>query len=330
MPGTLVLGEVAEGKPQSITNELLAAGRGMSDALHGEVAVALLGSGLDGAAQDAISHGADRVYLVEDPILAEPHVDAQLAAFDHLCRQVEPSVVLVGKTSLGRDLGPRLAFRLGVGMAQDCVDISVSSETGRVVATRPVYGGNAQARVAFPDVDPQVLTVRAKVFEPLEPDPDRAGEVTTVEPGLDESVIRSRLVETVKRESSGVRLEDATVVVGGGRGLGGPDPFTMLDELAHLLGGAVGASRAVCDAGWLDHSYQVGLTGKTITPDLYITVGISGASQHMAGCSAAKHIVAINRDAGANILKAANFAVVGDWKNVLPSFIETVRELVKP
>ena len=214
-------------------------------------------------------------------------------------------------------------------MAQDCVNVTVDSGSGRVVATRPVYGGNALATVTFPDANPQVVIVRAKVFEPLESDSSRTGEVIEIQPQLAPTVVKSRVVETVKRESSGVRLEDAPVVIGGGRGLGGPDPFEMLEELAQLLGGAVGASRAVCDAGWLDHSYQVGLTGKTITPDLYITIGISGASQHMAGCSAAKHIVAINRDADANILKSSNFAVVGDWKNILPSFVETVRELVK-
>ena len=330
MPGTLVLGELAEGRLQSITGELLAAGRRLSEALDNEVTVALLGSNLNGLADDVISQGADKVYLVEDPLLAEYQIDLHLAAFEQLCRQVGPSVVLVGKTPFGRDLGPRVAFRLGVGLAQDCVNVTVDSGSGRVIATRPVYGGNALATVTFPDADPQVVIVRAKVFEPLEPDSSRTGEVIKIQPGLDPTVVKSRVVETVKRESIGVRLEDAPVVIGGGRGLGGPDPFAMLEELAQLLGGAVGASRAVCDAGWLDHSYQVGLTGKTITPDLYITVGISGASQHMAGCSAAKHIVAINRDADANILKSSNFAVVGDWKNVLPSFIETVRELVKP
>jgi electron transfer flavoprotein alpha subunit len=150
-----------------------------------------------------------------------------------------------------------------------------------------------------------------------------------MQPNLAPTVIKARLVETVKGESEGVRLEDAHVVVSGGRGLGGPEPFQQLEDLARLLHGAVGASRAVCDAGWLPHSYQVGLTGKTITPDLYITVAISGASQHMAGCSASKHIVAINKDADANIFKSSSFGVVGDWNKVLPSFIEAVRELVK-
>jgi len=329
MPGTLILGELAEGGLQSITGELLAAGRRLSESLDSEVTVALLGSDLSGLADDVISQGADKVYLIEDPLLAEHQIDAHVAAFEQLCRQVEPGVVLVGKTPIGRDIGPRVAFRLGVGVAQDCVNVAVDSGSGRVVATRPVYGGNALATVTFSDADPQVVIVRAKVFEPLESDSSRTGEVIEVQPQLDPTVVKSRVVETVKRESSGVRLEDASVVISGGRGLGGPEPFEMLVELAQLLGGAVGASRAVCDAGWLDHSYQVGLTGKTITPDLYITIGISGASQHMAGCSAAKHIVAINRDADANILKSSNFAVVGDWKNILPSFVETVRELVK-
>ena len=155
------------------------------------------------------------------------------------------------------------------------------------------------------------------------------GEVVNIDVSLDPSMIKTRVVETVKRKSEGIRLEDASIVISGGRGLGGPEPFEELEELARLLGGAVGASRAVCDAGWLDHSHQVGLTGKTITPDLYIMVGISGASQHMAGCSGAKNIVAINRDADANIFKEARFGVADDWKKVLPSFLETVRELVK-
>ena len=329
MAGILVLGELAGEGMQSITPELLAAGRTLSGPLEEEVAVTFLGADQNGPASEAISLGADRVYMVQDPLLAEPQVDAQVAALEQVCRQTAPTVVLVGRSPAGRDIGPRLAFRLGVAMAQDCLDLEIDPNTKRVVAMRPVYGGNAMAKVTFGDADPQVIVVRGKVFEPLQPDPSRTGEVVPLKVDLDPSVVRSKLVETVSRESLGVRLEDASVVVGGGRGLGGPEPFAMLEELAKLLGGAVGASRAVCDAGWIDHSYQVGLTGKTITSDLYITVGISGASQHMAGCSGVKHIVAINRDADSNIFKSAGFGVVGDWKSVLHSFIETVRELVK-
>ena len=325
MSGILALGEVTDGELDPITGELLAAARGLGS----EVGVALLGVGTDGLAATAISLGADTVYPVQDAVLAEPSVEAHLAAFEQVCRQTEPSVVLVGRTPIGRDIGPRLAFRLDVGLAQDCVEVKLDPATNRVVATRPVYGGNALATVTFPDADPQVVVVRGWAYEPLTADHSRAGEVVSLDIDLDPSVVRVKHVETVRKESEGVRLEDARVVVCGGRGLGGPEPFKTVEELARLLGGAMGASRAACDAGWIDHSYQVGLTGKTVTPDLYITVGISGASQHMAGCSGAKHIVAVNRDPEANIFKEASYGVVGDWSRVLPSFMEAVRDLVQ-
>ena len=327
MAGVLVIGELNDDALQSITGELLAAGRRIADVTGENVGVALLNGG-DAVGQETITLGADNAYLVQDEVLAEMQLDAQVAALEKVCSEVQPSVVLIGRTLAGRDVGPRLAFRLGVGLAQDCLQVEADANSGRVVAVRPVYGGNALAKVTFPDANPQMVVMRAKAYEPLDADDSRAGEVSIINPGLDSSVVKARLVETVSQAAEGVRLEDANIVVGGGRGLGGPEPFDQLEDLARLLGGAVGASRAVCDAGWLDHSYQVGLTGKTITPDLYITVGISGASQHMAGCSASKNIIAINRDADANIFKSASFGVVGDWKNVLPSFIETVRELV--
>ena len=329
MAGVLVLAEVGNGRIQSSSLELLAAARKLADSLGEDVGAALLGGDSSGLADTAIAHGADRVFVVDDPLLADSQIDAHLAAYEHATGEASASVVLVGRTPNGRDIGPRLAFRLGVGVAQDCVDLDVDSETGRVVATRPVYGGNALAKVTFPGDGPQVVVLRGKVFEPLEADSSRSGEVVSLQPGLDASVVKAKLVETVQSEAEGVRLEDATVVVSGGRGLGGPEPFEDIEALAKLFGGAMGASRAACDAGWLDHSYQVGLTGKTITPDLYITVAISGASQHLAGCSGSKHIVAINRDPEANIFKEASFGVVGDWKAVLPAFTETVRELLE-
>lgn len=323
MVDTLVLGELAGERLDPVTGELLAAGR----ALGAEVGVALLGQAPPGAADTAIAMGAGRVYLVTDPLLDGKSTDARVAAFEYLCRQESPSIVLVGVTPTGRDVGPRVAFRLGVGAAQDCIALAIDEETGRVVARRPVYGGNAEATVTFGDADPQVVMLRAGVYEAPQADPSRNGDVVEVSPGLDPGIVRARHVETVQSESEGARLEDASVVVSGGRGLGGPEPFEQLRELAALLGGAVGASRAACDAGWVDHSYQVGLTGKTVTPELYIAVGVSGASQHMAGCSGARIIVSINRDAEANIFKQATYGVVGDWRAVLPSFIEAVREL---
>lgn len=321
----LIAGEADGDGLDSATAEMIAAARG----LGGDVAVALFGAGLDGPAAEAIAVGADKVLLVEHDLLDTGGVDAQVAALEQVCRQTEAKVVLLGRTALGRDVGPRVAFRLGAGLAQDCVDIGLDVGTGRVVVQRPVYGGNAVATATFGEGDPQFVILRAKVYEPLEPDPSRVGEVARLDVDLEPSMIRVRHVETVESAGEGVRLEDAAVVVSGGRGLGGPEPFEKLEELAGLLGGAVGASRAACDAGWVDYSHQVGLTGKTITPSVYITVGISGASQHMAGCSGAKNIVAVNRDREANMFKEASYGVVGDWEKVLPSFIETVRELVK-
>ncbi|MQG68750.1 MAG: electron transfer flavoprotein subunit alpha/FixB family protein [SAR202 cluster bacterium] len=329
MPGILILGETENGSLGSVTGELIAVGRSLADSLGDPVSVALQDEALADLASGAIELGADCVYTVADALLANAQPDAQLSAFEQVCQQTEPSVVLIGRTPLGRDLGPRLAFRLGVAVAQDCTEIGVDSSTNRVIATRPVYGGSAVARVTFPGDGVQVVIARPKTFEALEPDSGRTGDIEELSVQIDPDVIQTKLVETVTQEAAGIRLEDADVVVSGGRGMGGPEPFEQLSSLADVLTGAMGASRAACDAGWLDHSYQVGLTGKTITPNLYVTVAISGASQHMAGCSGAKFIVAINRDKDANIFKSASYGVVGDWNNVLPAFIESVRELVE-
>lgn len=325
--GVLVVGELGDGQLAGITRELLTAGQGLARALGEPLLAFLAGVRVpEEAARDAIASGADKVLVVEHPALGEPlNPYALRLALDQAVRQLDPTVVLLGRTPLGRDVGPCLAFGLGVGMAQDCVELEIRE--GRLVAVRPVYGGTAMARVALPQ-RPFIATVRPKVYEPGEPDPSRAGEVERLTVTLSEEQIPVRVKERVAEEVTGPRLETARVVVGGGRGLGGPEPFRMLEELARLLGGAVGASRAVCDAGWVPHSYQIGLTGKTITADLYIAVGISGASQHMAGVSTVKSIVAINKDPDAPIFKEARFGVVGDWQKILPAFIDEVRKLV--
>ena len=327
MSEIIIFAEIDGEGLHSTVGELISAGKKIVEDTGNVISAALIGGNQDLASQ-AIALGADKVYLANDDAIQEGVADAYLAAMHRICIQVEPTVVLTSKTPIGRAVGPRLAYRLGAGIAQDCTDVSLDSDSGRVTATRPVYGGNAMAKFTFADKDPQVIIMRLKAFETAAPDSSRNGEVVEFEISLDESDIKSKLVETVKEESEGVRLEDAAVIIGMGRGLGGPEPFSQLEELAKVFNGAVGASRAVCDAGWLDHSYQIGLTGKTVTPDVYITVGISGASQHMAGCSGAKHVVAINRDQDANIFKSCSYGVVGDWNKVLPAFIETVSELI--
>ena len=326
--GVLVLGETAGDDLGLTSQELLAAARKLADDLGEELAIGLLGSTIAGAAQQAIHQGADRVYAVTHPLLGQYQVDLYLTAMEALCREIGPNIVLIARTEAGRELAPRLAFRLGVGLAQDCLEVSVDPSAKRLLANRPVYGGNAVAVVSC-DYTPQIAAVRPKVYEPADPDPSRQGQVVSFPVELDESQARNRTVERVQEESTGVKLEDARVVVSGGRGLGGPEPFQELEALAKLLGGAVGASRAAVDSGWIPVGYQVGLTGKSITPDLYITVAISGASQHMAGCSGAKVIVAINKDGEANIFKEARYGVVGDWQKVVPAFAEAVRELTQ-
>ena len=326
--GVLIIGDASGGELAGTTLELLAAGQKVAGDLGEELSVALLGDTLDVAAQQAISHGAQKVYAVNHPLLAEYQIDLHLAALEALCKETSPRVVLVSRTDEGRELGPRLAFRLGVGMAQDCLEVSVDASEKRLLANRPVYGGNAIAVVSC-DRTPQIAAIRPKAYEPAEADSSRQGEVVSFPVELDASQARTQVVDTVIEEAEGVKLEDARIVVSGGRGLGGPEPFAHLEELAKIMGGAVGASRAAVDSGWVPSSYQVGLTGKTITPDLYITVAISGASQHMAGCSGAKVIVAINKDAQANIFKQARYGVVGDWERVLPALTEAIRELTQ-
>ena len=325
--GVLVIGQTSSGSLDSTAAELLAAGRGVADSLAEELSIALLGDAVETPAQQAIGHGADKVYAVTNPLLSEFQADLHLSAMEALCREVSPRVVLISRTNEGRELAPRLAFRLGVGLAQDCLEVSVDEAAGTLLANRPVYGGNAIAVVSC-EHTPQIAAIRPKAYEPAEADASRQGQVVSFPVDLDASLAKTRVVETVREESEGVKLEEARVVVSGGRGLGGPEPFSGLEDLAKLLGGAVGASRAAVDSGWVPPAYQVGLTGKSITPDLYITVAISGASQHMAGCSGAKCIVAINKDADANIFKEARFGVVGDWETVIPALTEAVRELM--
>ena len=326
--GVLILGDATGGELGSTTQELLAAGQKIASDLGEELSVALLGDTLDTAAQQAIAHGAQKVYAVNHPLLAQYQIDFHLSALEALCKEIAPRVVLVARTNEGRELAPRLAFRLGVGLAQDCLEVSVDAAEKRLLANRPVYGGNAIAVVSC-DQTPQIAAVRPKAYEPTAADSSRQGEVISFPVELDASLARTVVVDTVIEEAEGVKLEDAIIVVSGGRGLGGPEPFAHLEELANIMGGAVGASRAAVDSGWVPSSYQVGLTGKTITPDLYITVAISGASQHMAGCSGAKVIVAINKDAEANIFKEARYGVVGDWESVLPALTAAVKELTQ-
>jgi electron transfer flavoprotein alpha subunit len=326
--GVLVCGEVVDGKLATITAELLGCGRKLADDLGESLSAALIGSEVKDLASQAIAYGADKVYPVDDPLLKDYQPELYLKVMEKLIDQTPPKILLLGQTSVGRDLAPRLAFRLKTGLSMDCIDLEIEPEMKKLLQTRPVYGGNARATFATEGI-PQIATVRAKAMSPLEPDSSRKGEIIQVSPEIDPSIMKVKVIDKVKEEVAGIKLEDAPVVVTGGRGMGGPDGFKQLNDLAELLKGAVGATRPPTDNGWVPSTWQVGLTGKIVTPDLYIAVALSGSSQHLAGCSGSKTIVAINKDAEANIFKEAQFGIVADWKQAIPAFTEKVKELLK-
>lgn len=322
-----VFAEHRDDKLLAIAREGLGAGKKLADALGQELVAIVVGDNVGGIARQAIAAGAQKVYVVDDPLLKDYQADAWVSVMEKVVRQVKPAVLILGQTDIGRDLAPRLAFRLGAAATLDCVDLAIDPATKRLLATKPVYGGNALA-VFVTDTDPQIVTIRTKSMTALEPDASRRGEIISVAAGLDASAIRAKVVNRVVEEVAGIKIEDAAAVVAGGRGIGGTEGFRQLEELARLLKGAVGASRPPCDNDWVPDTIQVGLTGKIIAPELYIAVAISGSSQHMSGCSGSRAIVAINKDKEANIFRYARFGVVGDWKKVLPAFTAKVRELL--
>lgn len=321
--GILVLGEVAEGKLSVFSTELLGAARRL-DGAGGAVSCALVGSAVESAAQDAIAFGADKVYVVEDPALADYSTDGWVQAMQKVVAEANPAIILMGQSNIGRDVAPRLAFRLNTTASMDCVELAVSD--GKLSATRASWGGNARSVNSF-NTMPQIVTVRVKSQEPLERDESRTGEVVKVDAAIDPSSIRTKLLERKEVTAEGVRLEDAEVIVGGGRGIGSEEGFNVLQELASQLGGAVGATRAACDMGWRPVADQIGLTGKVVSPTLYIAVALSGASQHMAGCSGAKNIIAVNKDPEANIFKMSRLGIVEDYKKVMPALLEAIKKL---
>lgn len=322
MSGVLVVIELAQDRPAAVSLELLGLGQGIAQQTGGAVS-ALVFSGDPAIAAALIARGAERVFTVGDAAAAEYNSDTWLAYAERAASVANASLVLAGHTTKGADLAPRLAFRLKSAVATGCV--AVAAEGGVLRFTRPCYGGNARETVSFKTL-PAVATVRGGVCDAVPEDRARRGEITAL--GGDAPVSRIRVVERHRDSGGQARLEDARVIVAGGRGLNGPEGFQVLGELAGALGGIVGASRVPCDLGWCPHSMQIGLTGKTVTPDLYVAVGISGASHHMAGCGSARNIVAINTDPEAAIFRDARFGVIGDFQKIVPALAAEVRKLM--
>jgi len=325
--GVAVYCEIKGDKILPISTEGLGIGRKLADSLGQGLSAVIIGSNIGSLAPQAIAYGADKVYTVDSPQFQDYQTDVYLTVLEKVVNQVKPRVFIMGQTDSGRDLAPRLAFRLGTAAIMDCVDLAIDPESKRLLQTKPVYGGNAQA-VFTTETDPQIVTIRTKAMAALAPDASRKGEIVSLPMEIDISTIKTKIVNRVVEEVAGIKIEDAQVVVAGGRGIGSADGFKQLDELAKLLKGAVGASRPPCDNGWAADTAQIGLTGKIIAPEVYIAVAISGSSQHMSGCSGSKTIIAINKDKEANIFRQARFGVVGDWKKVLPAFTQKLKELM--
>jgi electron transfer flavoprotein alpha subunit len=324
--GVLVVCEHRQGQLAPIAIELLGAGSRLAQQSGQDISAVVIGSGISGLASEAIAYGANKVYTVDDPSLKEYLTEPYLLSMEKVYNQALPSVILLGQTAMGRDLAPWLAFRFNTAAAMDCLSLTIDEANKRVVMTKPVYGGNAQA-AQICESDPQIATVRLKAMAPLVKDSARKGEIINISISADPNAYKIKVVERKIEAAAGIKLEDAQVVVAGGRGIGGTDGFKQLAELAALLKGAVGASRPPCDAKWIPDSQQIGLTGKVVSPDLYIAIALSGSSQHLSGCSNAKVIVAINKDPEANIFKFAQYGIVVDWKKAFPTFMAKVKEL---
>lgn len=321
--GVWVFGEQRRGKIEKVVYELLGVGKKLAKDRKCELTCVVLGYDVKDI-HLLIQKGADKVLYVNDVSLEHFQVEPYTEILAQLTKKYKPEILLGGATSIGRSLLPRLAVRLKTGLTADCTGLEIEPEKGLLLQTRPAFGGNIMATIICPNYRPQMATVRPKVMPELEPDENKKGEI--IEIPFKSSTSRARFLNFIEDTTQKVKLADAEVVVSGGRGLGGPENFSLVEELAGLLGGAVGASRAAVDAGWIPYSHQVGQTGRTVAPKLYIAVGISGAIQHLVGIKPSKYIVAINKDPRAPIFKHCDFGIVGDLFTVVPLLIKKIKE----
>ncbi len=320
-----VFAEQRNGVIADVTFELLGAAKKLSEDLGQSLCAVLLGGGVAGQAKTLIEYGADIVYLVDDPGLGTFNDEVYSDTFTSLINEYKPSIVLMGATTYGRSLGPRVSSRINTGLTADCTKLEIDPEKKILMQTRPAFGGNLMATIICPDRRPQMATVRPKVMEPISPDQNKQGKIISPKITVKDNLI-TKVIEVVNETKDRVNLTEADIIVSGGRGLGDPKHFKLIEELAEVLGGAVGSSRAAVDAGWIPYSHQVGQTGKTVSPKIYIACGISGAIQHRAGMSSSDIIVAINKNPDAPIFKVATFGIVGDLHQIVPLLISEFKK----
>jgi electron transfer flavoprotein alpha subunit len=324
--GVWVYAEFRDGRIAPVALELLGVGRKLADKRGVPLSAVLLGSGLDGKAAELVAFGADKVYQVDDPALLHFTDDAYANVIEDLAKEHKPEIVLAGATAIGRSFIPRLATLMATGLTADCTDLEIREEDGALLQTRPAFGGNIMATIECPHSRPQMATVRPLVMKPNERDDSRKGEIIEVSADPARMKSRVKVLNSVREESDEVNINEADVLVSGGRGLENEKGFEMIRELAGLFGGATAASRAAVDSGWVPYPHQVGQTGKTVCPKIYIACGISGAIQHMVGMQSSDTIVVINRDENAPIFDVATYGIVGDVFEVLPKLISRLKE----
>jgi electron transfer flavoprotein alpha subunit len=323
--GVWVYAEQRHGEIAEVVYELLNEGRAIADKLNTFLAAVLIGDNIKSKADDLIKHGANKVYVCQDPILAEFQDDPYSCILTQLLESHKPEVLLMGATNIGRSFASRVAARIRTGLTADCTALDVDLETRNLLQTRPAFGGNIMATILTPKHRPQMATVRHKVFKKAAINENAKGEIIDFTADMSKVLNRTKFIKFVKDESSKINITDADIIVSGGRGLGGPDGFKLLGELADLLGAAVGASRAAVDADWIPYAHQVGQTGKTVAPKVYIACGISGQIQHLVGMSSADTIIAINKDITCPMMQIATFALEGDLFEVIPNIIKEIK-----
>jgi electron transfer flavoprotein alpha subunit len=327
--GVWVFAEQRYGHLAEVGLELLGEGRKLADTLGQELCAVLIGKDVEGLAHELIAYGADKVYHADHPELGDFIEDGYAQVMTDLIRENKPNIVLMGATAIGRSLAPRIAARVRTGLTADCTGLAIDPETQNLQQTRPAFGGNLMATILCPNHRPQMATVRHRVFRPLEKDEARKGEIVKVDLSKTPLNLRAKVLEVIaQQEGNQVNLQEANIIVAGGRGLGDPKNFKLVEDLAAVLGGAVGASRAVVDAGWVSYPHQVGQTGKTVGPTVYFACGIHGAVQHLAGMQSSDIIIAINRNPDAPIFKVATFGLVGDVLEILPALTEEFRKAI--
>ncbi len=334
--GVFIFAQQVDNKINNIAFELLGKARDLAADLDEDVTAVLIGSGIKDLAADLGKYGADKVIVVDDPELKEYRTEPYAHALASVIEEYKPEIMLVGATAIGRDLGPRVSARIHTGLTADCTQLDIGNfpivavpgkpqKEKQLLMTRPAFGGNTIATIACPDYRPQMATVRPGVMQKIEPDESRKPEIIEFNPGFTPDSKYVEIKEIVKQVSNVADIADAKILVSGGRGVGSPENFKILEELAEAIGGTVSCSRAVVDSGWKPKELQVGQTGKTVRPHVYFAIGISGAIQHVAGMESSDIIIAINKDENAPIFDVADYGVVGDLNKIVPELTKQIQ-----